>query len=285
LKKVYSGKLDVTATAVRNWDEAFDVFVKQSAESDYLVGWIDCMAGGAQTGRGLIHSASYKARGADPHPEESLRADAQKLPETAFGFSRSGLHRVLKPFVNRLGMRFINSVKYRLARREHRRKYEVSLAKFNFLLDSIPNWRLAFRPGGLIQYQCFVPSEAAPTVFDEITRLSRERGLPAHLGVMKRHRSDRFLLSHAVDGYSLALDYRVTTKNRDWLWRLCESMDDFVLDAGGRFYFAKDSTLTPAHTMRFLGDETIRQFAEMKHRLDPQGLLQSELSKRTMPSL
>jgi FAD/FMN-containing dehydrogenase len=57
-------------------------------------------------------------------------------------------------------------------------------------------------------------------------------------------------------------------------------MDQVVLDAGGRFYFAKDSTLRPEVVQAYLGRETIRQFRNLKERCDPEGLIESDLWRR-----
>ena len=109
---------------------------------------------------------------------------------------------------------------------------------------------------------------------------ARTAGLPPYLAVFKRHRPDPFLMTHAVDGYSLALDFKVTRVNRDALWRLAKTMDDIVLDAGGRFYFAKDSTLTAQAVRRSLGAEATERFAELKARCDPDGILETDLYRR-----
>ena len=82
-------------------------------------------------------------------------------------------------------------------------------------------------------------------MFREQLALCLKHGLPSYLAVMKRHRPDKFLMTHSLDGYSLALDFKVNDKNRAKLWSLAQQMNRRVLEAGGRFYFAKDSTLTP----------------------------------------
>ena len=87
-------------------------------------------------------------------------------------------------------------------------------------------------------------------------------------------------MTHAVEGYSFALDYPVTVKNRERLWKLTAEMNELVLDYGGKFYFAKDSTLTPETANAYLGKETIDKFFALKHKCDPEGLLQTDLAKR-----
>ena len=110
--------------------------------------------------------------------------------------------------------------------------------------------------------------------------MSRAAGLPPYLAVFKRHRPDDFLMSYAVDGYSLALDYRVTPANRERVWELAHRMDEVVLEAGGRFYFAKDSTLQRGSVERFLSPERREAFMALKRRCDPESLLQTELYRR-----
>jgi FAD/FMN-containing dehydrogenase len=83
-----------------------------------------------------------------------------------------------------------------------------------------------------------------------------------------------------VDGYSLALDFKVTDSNRAALKKMLGEFDEIVLQAGGRFYFAKNSETSPETARRFLGEETIAKFKELKRRCDPQNLLESDLYRR-----
>jgi decaprenylphospho-beta-D-ribofuranose 2-oxidase len=83
-----------------------------------------------------------------------------------------------------------------------------------------------------------------------------------------------------VDGFSLALDFKVTDGRRARLSQMLQDFDKIVLQAGGRFYFAKNSETTAETTRRFLGDETIKHFKALKHRTDPHGLLESDLYRR-----
>lgn len=158
--------------------------------------------------------------------------------------------------------------------------YRQSHAGFAFLLDYVPNWKFSYKPGGLIQYQSFIPKETAVKTFEKLIRFSQNEGMPSYLGVLKKHRPDPFLLTHALDGYSLALDYRVTHANRKRLWEMCGRMNEIVLDAGGRFYFAKDATLTAGAARRFLPEENLARFLELKRRCDPENTLQTNLSRR-----
>ena len=53
-----------------------------------------------------------------------------------------------------------------------------------------------------------------------------------------------------------------------------------MLDAGGRFYYAKDAVLQESSFARVHGDAATKQFRALKDKWDPQRLLQSDLSRR-----
>jgi decaprenylphospho-beta-D-ribofuranose 2-oxidase len=103
-----------------------------------------------------------------------------------------------------------------------------------------------------------------------------------YLGVLKRHKPDPFLMTHAVDGYSLAMDFAVSKneRRRAELWKLCQELAEVVLEAGGRFYYAKDAVLLASSFARVHGDEATAKFRALKQKWDPDRLLQTDLSRR-----
>jgi FAD/FMN-containing dehydrogenase len=217
--------------------------------------------------------------GEDPNAQETLKLSYQHLPDRLFGMMpKSLLHYLMSPFVNNIGWRMVNFFKYVTALRKH--SFRQSHAEFHFLLDYVPGWERSFGRGGLIQYQSFIPEEAAEDAWREIIELSHKNGLPSYLGVTKRHRPDKFLLTHAVDGFSLAMDFKVSDKNRTGLSAMLQEFDRIVLNAGGRFYFAKNSETNAETTRAFLGDDVVTRFRKLKKRCDPNGLLESDLYRR-----
>jgi len=280
MKKVQTGELRIYACSPKNWEEQIEAFERYADDADYMVSWIDCFGRGERSGRGQFHAAWY-VHSDEPKPV-SLRLDRQDLPTKMLGIvPKSAMWRFLKPLNNRSGMRLINWAKDISGRKLGDAKTSTqSLVAFSFLLDYVPNWRNAYLPGGFIQYQSFVPREHVARVFAKQVELQQEAKLESFLGVMKLHHSDKFLISHGVEGYSLALDFKVTQANREELWELCHRMNEVVLDAGGRFYFAKDSTLRPKDVKRYLGEETLAKLRRYKAEMDPEGLLTSKLAER-----
>jgi FAD/FMN-containing dehydrogenase len=281
LHRVASGDLLVEPLAARSLDEMLDVFVRRMDEADYLVGWVDAFARGASLGRGLVHQGRYAEARDAADARRTLRRAHQELPDTLLGlFPKSQAWRAMRCLLNGPGMRAVNTVKYLDGRRHAGREYLQPLVQFSFLLDFLPEWRFAYGPEGMIQYQSFVPAAQAARVYRRQIELAQEAGIVPLLGVLKRHRPDAFLMSHAVDGYSLALEFKVTRRNRRPLWDLTRRFDALVIEAGGRFYFAKDSTLTRESVAGSALAPGVARLLELKRALDPESLLQTDLYRR-----
>jgi decaprenylphospho-beta-D-ribofuranose 2-oxidase len=284
LEKVHSGQLEVRAVAARDLETMLRLVDDAKDAWEYVVGWIDAFASGRSLGRGLLHFGRHLEAGEDPDAERSLESAAQDLPAKVMGVIPSGqVWRFLAPFTNRPGMRLINSAKYLAGRTVGNNSvYRQSLAAFSFLLDYLPDWKRIYLPGGLIQHQSFVPADAAETVFRLQLEICRRRRMPSFLAVLKRHRPDPFLMSHGLDGFSLALDFPVLPGSRRELWDLVRELAEPVVAAGGKFYPAKDAAL-PGELYRatFTGGE-IERFLELKARMDPERRLGSALADRLL---
>lgn len=282
LKKVHSGRLRVTSLTGRNLDEMFDLFEAGLPTSDYLVGWVDCFSRRGSLGRGVIHTANYLEPGEDPEGEETLHVERQGLPSRILGVPKSQLWRAMRFFTHDPGMALINAAKYHSSRPSHGKSFLQSHVAFAFLLDYVPNWRLAYGPGGFIQYQVFVPHGTARECLRDVLTMCQQAGQPSYLGVLKRHRPDPFLMTHALDGWSLAMDFPVTPRRKDALWALTERLTERVIAAGGKFYFAKDAVLRASDVERAYGRETLDEFFAIKQRLDPEGLFLTDLATRAL---
>lgn len=283
-KKVHSGELEVRAVRTPDLEAALAHLDSQRERCDYLVAWVDAFARGRALGRGLIHEARYLEPGEDPDPQATLALAHQDLPGAVLGVPKSEAWRALRLFNNDLGMRWLNAFKYHSSLLElWKGPYRQPHAAFAFLLDYVPNWKWAYgrsEQRGLIQFQVFAPFAGAARLYREILERNQRARIVPYLGVLKRHRPDPFLLTHALDGYSLALDFKVAPERRAALWRHCEELAELVVGAGGRFYFAKDSTLTAAQARRMFPAENLARFRALKRACDPENVLETALSRR-----
>jgi FAD/FMN-containing dehydrogenase len=279
MKRIYSGLITVDAWHVPDLSRQLSGLLEHAPDHDYIVGWLDTFAPGRSLGRGQIHAARNLKAGEDPDAQKTMQLAYQHLPDRLFGvMPKSLLHYFMNPFVNNVGWRMVNIAKYLASLRDH--TFRQSHAEFHFLLDYVPDWERSFGRGGLIQYQSFLPKETAESTWREMIELSHRYGLQSYLGVTKRHRPDQFLLTHAVDGFSLAMDFKVTDKKRAELHQMLQEFDQIVLKGGGRFYFAKNSETSAEAARQFLGEAVISKFKKLKKRCDPNSLLESDLYRR-----
>jgi FAD/FMN-containing dehydrogenase len=284
-QRVHSGELEVRAFANRDLAEMMEWMEAERGRADYHGGWIDMFGSGDGLGRGLVHWARYLEPGEDLEPERTLTVEHQMLPPRVAGvFPKSELWRAMRLVCHDPGMRFVNYAKVVAGRLEAMgppRRWRH--AEFAFLLDFVPNWKWAYgrsRRRGLIQHQLFLPKETALEAYTEILRFNQRQGFVPYLGVFKRHRPDPFWMTHAVDGWSLAQDYKVTLANRHGLWEHCHEVSRLAADAGGRFYFAKDLVLRPEDVRRAFPEDRVRAFLALKRELDPDEILQTDLWRR-----
>ena len=287
LKRIHTGLVSVTALAAPSLQAMLQLLDEHKNSSDYVVGWIDAAAGGTGLGRGQIHAASYYNPPNTAAHAHSLLLQHQDLPARLFGvFPAQYAWLGLRLANNAPGLRLLNALKYVSARLQHGRTYLQSLAGFNFLLDYVPDWKRAYRPGGLIQHQSFIPKENALAAYRQLLQACHNARLLPTLAVLKRHQPDaQYAVSYCPDGYSLALDFSARVRTRTRLAALLAQLDQIVVAAQGRFYFAKDSALHPANAHASLGADSLKTLLALKQRCDPKNLLQTNLSRRLLPEL
>jgi decaprenylphospho-beta-D-ribofuranose 2-oxidase len=246
--------LDAVMAAMTEGDERYR----------YSVAWVDCMTRGAHLGRAILTRGVHARADQVESPALSAPRGARlAVPLDA----PSGL-------LNVLTVRAFNELWYRSAPR-HEVAEPQAISSFFHPLDGVRDWNRLYGRRGFVQYQFCVPDSAAGTVRAAIERLSGAR-VPGFLAVLKRFGpGDPGPLSFPAPGWTLALDLPVGPAR---LPGVLDALDELVLDAGGRIYFAKDSRMDPSDVASMY--PRLGEFLAVKARVDPDARLTSDLARR-----
>lgn len=215
LGKADSKMLDVSNTQIFSFRKLTDQF--EASKAKYKIAWI-------KNGKSSSFQSVFTA--ADDNADANLKLPIEKKPLRLF---------TPLPLVNSASVWFYN--KYRWSKtKEHE---QVHLLNFLYPLDALANWNHAYGKNGFLQYQCAIPMPAKARI-EEILELSFAKAYP-FLTVLKQlgKGQDKSPLSFPLEGYTLAMDFRIT----DGLFDLFELLDQIVIESGGRVYLAKDCRL------------------------------------------
>jgi decaprenylphospho-beta-D-ribofuranose 2-oxidase len=106
--------------------------------------------------------------------------------------------------------------------------------------------------------------------------LLRARRLPVYLAVFKRlGAASGGPLSFPLDGWTLAIDLPAGWPGLRWA---LDELDELVAGCGGRVYLSKDARLGRDALAAMY--PTLDRFRDLRARVDPDGVLRSDLSRR-----
>lgn len=253
LKKINSNNILQRNIKTCNLRETFDVF--ESVKDEYSVAWIDCITTGKNMGRSVVMFGDFSN---DKEFNFSNRIN-KTIP---FDFPEFSL--------NKYSVSAFNSFYYNSQREGF---FESDINNFFYPLDSLNNWNRIYGKKGFIQYQFIVPKEVSYIAIEKIMKLITNSGMGSFLAVLKLYgKQNKNFLSFPLEGYSLALDFRV----QKGLFELIKEMDDIVIEYGGRIYLAKDSLMK-----RNMFEKTynrINEFQELRndYKMDVFNSLQSK---------
>ncbi|WP_341523658.1 FAD-binding oxidoreductase [Pseudomonas sp. G.S.17] len=227
LMPIRASQIDSTVVRFANLTEFFSLSTELDHLHEYSVAWIDCLAKGANTGRGVFIVGDHARYG-------SLEVG-----------NRSNLKIPLTPpvsLINNLSLRAFNAIYWR-AHPGQRTPKRTPYEPFFYPLDRVRHWNRIYGRSGFQQYQCVVPEGNAEVAMRALLDAIADFGQGSFLAVLKRcgDIASPGLLSFPMPGTSLALDF---PHSDELINRLFPRLDAIVREAGGRLYPAKDAHMS-----------------------------------------
>ena len=267
LLPVETAYMRVDTERTSNLDETMERMVTGDAGYRYSVAWTDSLARGNSLGRSVLMRANHAA--------------AAELPAKALGRPlgfKEGIGLPIPPWMpggllRHSTMAIFNEAFYRRAPIRETARIQ-SMATYFHPLDRLRNWNRIYGKRGLVQYQFVVPDGEEGALRLAFEMLSAA-GVPSFLTVLKRFGPGHGMLSFPAKGWTLTLDIPGGVSGLD---ELLDDLDEVVISAGGRVYLAKDSRLRPAALAAMYPE--LERWKAVRARLDPRGLLRSDLARR-----
>ncbi|MCF7518713.1 FAD-binding oxidoreductase [Pseudoalteromonas sp. CF6-2] len=246
LKKINSQFISQTTIKTKNLKETFEAFEKYK-NMPYSVAWIDCLAKGSSKGKSLLMVGDFR----DDCELEYKHKHQVSIP---FNFPTWSL--------NNWSVSAFNWIYYHKVT-EKISHQKVDIDSFFYPLDALGNWNRIYGKNGFTQYQFILPKETSYEGLDEILSTIAESGKGSFLAVLKLYgKANDNWLSFPMEGYSLALDFKVEPE----LFQLFEVLDKVVLKYGGRFYLAKDARVSKeVFEQGYPNIEKFREFRKKNH--------------------
>ncbi|MFZ1040534.1 MAG: FAD-binding oxidoreductase [Anaerolineales bacterium] len=261
--------------------DILNTFAEEEHESDYMEAWLDGFAEGRQLGRGHITCATLSKTSEESSSKLTKSGANAHFEKPLVSLAATLMRAMLMPSV-----RLATRANYWWGKQSHKTLgQQRRLLSYTYWPSAAFTAYHAMFPTGVETFQAFVPREHAREIFEQVLRYSQQQDCLPIWCIIKQHKCDPFLLSYQVDGFSLELNYQRTYQGAHKLQRVLQHMITTVIEAGGKFYLAKDHFMTPTQYRQSVGDEVIETFLQIKQRYDPERLLQSDLYRRIFQPL
>jgi hypothetical protein len=220
------------------------------------VAWIDCLQKGKNIGRSILMRGEHAFKHQLPNKlQEKPLILKKKLNLTVpFYFPNFVL--------NNLTVKIFNFLYFNKQTKKEV-KNNVDYETFFYPLDIANDWNKIYGKGGFIQYQFVIPKEKGKEGMKEILETIAKSGNGSFLAVLKlfgKNNTEAYN-SFPIEGYTLALDFKVNAK----LKNLIKKLDEVVEAYGGRIYLTKDS-MSKSSLTNYLKNVQNPKFVSLQHK-------------------
>jgi len=234
LKPVSNNAIDVETIKYAHLRDFFALSAESDRDYEYTVAWVDCVASGAQLGRGHFMRGNHAPAGAVNMASKSGRLAVPLTPPVSL--------------INQWTLKAFNQLYYH-RQQAPRKQARVHYDPFFYPLDGIQQWNRIYGRNGFLQFQCVVPTHNSESCIAELLQRICQARFGSFLAVLKIFGAKRSpgLLSFPLPGATLALDFPFVEGKT---LPLFAQLDEVVMQAGGRLYPAKDAAMSRATFQR-----------------------------------
>ena len=231
LKKIQTAYIKQKVLKAENLEEIFKFF-EECENWTYSVAWIDCLQKGKRMGRSILMVGEHATLSELPTQWKGNPLQPKKKFKLNVPFDFPSF------ILNTWSVKAFNFLYY-FKQRKKIVSNIVDYDTFFYPLDAINNWNRIYGRNGFIQYQFIIPKKVGKEGMTEILKTIAKSGQGSFLAVLKLYKKGDLKAhnSFPIDGYSLALDFKINKK----LSFLVKELDEIVEHYGGRIYLAKDS--------------------------------------------
>ena len=231
LKNIETSYIRQESIKAENLEEIFKLF-DESESWTYNVAWIDCLQKDINLGRSIMMRGEHAFKHELPKKlqDNPLLVKKNTSPSIPFYFPNFVL--------NNLTVKLFNFLYYSKQTKKEVKNF-VHYEPFFYPLDIVSDWNRIYGKRGFIQYQMVIPKEKGKEGMKRILETIAASGNGSFLAVLKLFgkNNPEAYNSFPMEGYTLALDFKVNKK----LKKLVAQLDDIVEEFGGRIYLTKDS--------------------------------------------
>ena len=259
----------VNTIRCRNIDVLIDEMSHGDDDHRYSVAWADLLATGSRLGRSVLWRGDHTklAELSSKEAANALKYEPKHLATVPPVVPSFG-------FVNKLSSTLFNELWFRKEPRQKNGGHKSIPAYFH-PLDAIGSWNRLYGDGGFLQYQFALPFGREDELRQIVEKIAVSK-TASPLVVLKRFGdANPAPLSFPMPGWTLTVDIPTRAEG---LGQLLHSLDEVVMQSGGRHYLAKDAHTTPTAIRR--GYPRLDEWRQIQRSVDPGQLWQSDLARR-----
>ena len=284
LTEVPSPYLDVSISAAPDLNDMIRQLNDLKDSADFLVVWIDGYARGKKLGRSVIHATRWsESNAAQDELSRDVAGGIELLAvqkRRALAFYRATRHLINLGFhLQSLIFRPFNVFYYWLySRGEATSAVPELFLEHNFDKSYVvPPPDILCGPYGFT-VQITIPFDKGREGMTEMLELCRNVPCPPATTILRLHRKDEYLISFSEDGYSLNVEFHPKRRHKARMQQFMQAFIECGIRYGSKVHLPKDITLNREQFRRLYPNYV--KFMEIKKRVDPGQLFQSDMYRR-----